>query len=308
VISFRYRDKGTVIHRLNPFSKIAWVVSVFVAALVLDNPLFMLILFLSTLPFVAAAKVWREWASFMKHALYICLAIIVINALVSYNGSHVLAEAPFSLPVMGTPRITVEAIVYGVGMAIRLLAIISAFAVLTLTVNPDDLMLSMIKMKLPYKSVLVMALSTRFVPTLLGDAERISDVQRSRGLELDRGRLPGRVRRSMHVMIPLLSNSLDRTVQISEAMESRAFGSGTKRTYYRDVKVSRVDMLTVLLGLAPCALVIVMAVLGYGNYSYYPTLGGMNLGAAEWAMLPFLALLVSAPALLAFLKRRIDLD
>jgi len=308
VISFRYRDKGTVIHRLNPFSKLAWVVSVFVAALLLSNPLFLLVLFLSTLPLVVAARVWREWTSFMKLALYLCVAIIVINTLVSYSGTHVLAEAPFRLPVMGTPTITLEAILYGVGMSIRLLAIISAFAVLTLTVNPDDMMLSMIKMKLPYKSVLVTALSTRFVPTLIGDAERISDVQRSRGLELDKGRLPQRIKRSMSVIIPLLSNSLDRTVQISEAMESRGFGSGTQRTFYKDVKVSRIDAVTLLFGLAPCALVIAMEVLGYGDYQFYPTLEGMRVGGAEWSTLPVLALLVSSLVPLAFIKGRIDLD
>ena len=308
MISFRYRDKGTVIHRLNPFSKLAWVVSVFVAALLLSNPLFLLVLFLSTLPLVVAARVWREWTSFMKLALYLCVAIIVINTLVSYSGTHVLAEAPFRLPVMGTPTITLEAILYGVGMSIRLLAIISAFAVLTLTVNPDDMMLSMIKMKLPYKSVLVTALSTRFVPTLIGDAERISDVQRSRGLELDKGRLPQRIKRSMSVIIPLLSNSLDRTVQISEAMESRGFGSGTQRTFYKDVKVSRIDAVTLLFGLAPCALVIAMEVLGYGDYQFYPTLEGMRVGGAEWSTLPVLALLVSSLVPLAFIKGRIDLD
>ena len=308
MINLRYREKGTVIHRLNPFCKLAWVVSVFVLALVLDNPLFLFLLFLSTLPLVLTARVWREWTSFMKFAVYICLAIIVINALVSYRGEHVLAVAPFSIPVMGTPTITLEAILFGIAMSIRLLAIISAFAIITLTVNPDDMMLSMIRMKLPYKSVLVTSLSTRFFPTLIDDVERISDVQRTRCLELDKGRLPQRIKRSMSVIIPLLSNSLDRTVQVAEAMESRAFGSGTKRTFYRDIRTSRIDIVTLILALSPCALGILMLISGYGDYQYYPTLGGMNLSGLEWAMLPILALLVSSVVPLAFLKRRVDLD
>ena len=308
MISLRYREKGTVIHRLNPFCKLAWVVSVFVVALVLDNPLFLFLLFLSTLPLVITAKLWREWTSFMKFAIYLCLAIIVINALVSYQGEHVLFEAPFDIPVMGAPIITLEAIFYGIGVSIRLLAIISAFAILTLTINPDDMMLSMIRMKLPYKSVLVTALATRFVPTLIDDVERIADVQRSRGLELDKGRLLRRIKGRMSVIIPLLSNSLDRTVQIAEAMESRAFGSGTKRTLYKDITTSRIDIMILIFGFAPCALGILMLILGYGDYQYYPTLGGMNFSGWEWSMLPILALLVSSVVLLAFLKRRVDLD
>jgi energy-coupling factor transport system permease protein len=170
------------------------------------------------------------------------------------------------------------------------------------------MMLSMIRMKLPYKSVLVTSLSTRFFPTLIDDVERISDVQRTRCLELDKGRLPQRIKRSMSVIIPLLSNSLDRTVQVAEAMESRAFGSGTKRTFYRDIRTSRIDIVTLILALSPCALGILMLISGYGDYQYYPTLGGMNLSGLEWAMLPILALLVSSVVPLAFLKRRVDLD
>lgn len=308
MISFRYREKRTVIHKLNPFCKLAWVASVFVLALVLDNPIFLLLLFLSTLLLVITAKVWREWTSFMKYAVYISLTIVVVNTLVSYQGTHVLAEAPFTIPVMGTPTITLEAIIYGMAMSIRLLAIISAFAILTLTVNPDDLMLAMIKMRLPYKSVLVTALSTRFVPTLISDVERIADVQRSRGLELDKCSLPKRIKRSASVIIPLLSNSLDRTVQIAEAMESRAFGSGTKRTFYKDIKMSRMDIVTLIAGFAPSVLGIVMLILGFGDYQYYPTLGRMDLSGPEWTMLPVLALVVSSVVFLAFLKRGVDLD
>ncbi len=308
MISFAYREKRTVVHRLNPFCKLAWVGSVFALALMLDNPVYLFLLFLSSLPLVTAAKVWREWSSFMKFTLFLCLAIIAVNALVNYNGTHVLAEAPFRIPVMGTPIITLEAIIYGAAMAIRLLAIVSAFAILTLTTHPDDLMLSMIKLKLPYKSVLVTSLSTRFVPTLVRDVERIADVQRSRGLELDKGSLPRRIKARTSVLLPLLSNSLDRTVQVAEAMESRAFGSGSRRTFYKDLKMSGIDVATVILGLSPCAFGIFMLVRGYGDYEYYPTLGEMSLGGPEWATLFVLALLLSSVVPLAFLKKKVDLD
>jgi energy-coupling factor transport system permease protein len=308
VKSFRYREKGTVIHRLNPFCKLAWVASVSVLALILNHPLFLILLLLSTLPVMIAAKVWREWTSFMKLALYLCLAIIVINTLVSYHGSHVLLQAPFRIPVMGTPTISLEAIFYGVAMCLRLLAIISAFAILTLTIHPDDLMLSMIKMRLPYKSVLVTSLSTRFIPTLIDDVERITDVQRSRGLELDKGKLPRRIMSRMSIIIPLLSNSLDRTVQVAEAMESRAFGSGAKRTFYKEIGMSPIDVVSTICGFLPLAFGIFLRFSGFGDYQYYPTLEGINLGGLEWAMFTILMFLLSTVALLAFAKRSLELD
>jgi len=276
VISFRYKDKGTAIHKLNPFCKLGWVTGVFVLALILNNPIYLLLLFLATLPPVIAARVGREWASIIRFVLYLCLAIIVINALVSSHGSHLLWQAPFSVPIIGIPVLTVEALLFGAGMSLRLLAIISAFAILTFTVHPDDLMLAMVKMKLPYKSVLVTSLTTRFIPTLIDDVERISDVQKSRGLELDRGNLVQRIKSRTAIIIPLLTNSLDRTVQVAEAMESRAFGAGAKRTFYHEVKLSKVDVWILIACFLPLALGIFMFCLGQGDYQYYPTLGKLS--------------------------------
>jgi len=308
MLSLRYEDKETPIHRLNPFCKLSWLGSIFILALIFNNPLYLLLLFLSTLPLIIAARVWREWAYLMKFALYLCLAIIAINTLVSSHGSHLLWEAPFGIPLIGAPVITLEAIFFGVGMSLRLLTIISAFAILTFTIHPDDIMLAMIKMKLPYKSVLVTSLSTRFIPTLIDDAERISQVQRSRGLELDRGKLRQRIKNRMAIMIPLLSNCLDRTVQVAEAMESRAFGSGEKRTFYKEIKLSKSDIPTLISGFLPLVLGIFMRWWGQGDYQYYPTLGKISLDGFEYSMLALLMLLLCLMVFLALLKKRIELD
>lgn len=308
MINLRYREKGTPIHSLNPLCKLLWCASILVLALILDHPLFLLLLFLSTLPLVITARAGKEWASFIKLALYLCIAIIVINALLNYNGAHILYQAPFRVPVVGIPTITLEAVVFGVAMCLRLLAIISAFAVITLTVHPDDIMLAMIKLKLPYKSVLITSLSTRFMPTLIDDVERITDVQRSRGLELNGGGLFKRVKNRIHIIMPLLSNSLDRTVQVAEAMESRAFGSGNNRTYYRDIKLSTTDIISLLLALSPLAFGIFVSLSGYAEYQYYPALGAVNLDAEVWSAMAVLTLLSVSVVPLAFIKRRLDID
>ncbi len=308
MLNLRYDDRETPIHKLNPFCKLLWIASIFILTLVFNHPLYLLLLFLSTLPLVIAARAWRKWASFMRFTIYLSLAIVIINTLVSQNGSHILWQAPFSLPAIGSPAITLEAISFGLGMVLRLFTIISAFAILNLTTHPDDIMLAMIKMKLPYKSVLVTSLSTRFIPTLIDDVERITDVQRSRGLELDRGRLPQRIRSRIAIIIPLLSNSLDRTVQLAEAMESRAFGSAKKRTFYKELKVTGLDVPALAFGCLPLALGMLMWRWGYGNYQYYPTLGKIGLGGFECLMLIALVFSLSLVVFWAFWKKRVALD
>lgn len=244
----------------------------------------------------------------MKFFLLLCGLIIVINALVSNQGSHVLCQAPFVIPLVGAPKITLEGLLCGAGNSLRLLTIFSAFTMLMFTIHPDDLMLAMLKAKLPYKSVMVTSLSTRFVPALIDDAQCITDVQKSRGLQLDKGGRIQKAKSYMMIAIPLLSNSLDRAVQVAEAMESRAFGSGKNRTFYKELKMTRFDTIVLVFALLPLALGIGMRCLGQGGYEYYPVLPGISFTQLEAIMLIGLVLSLNMVFILASLKRRIDLD
>jgi len=303
-----YRDKNTVIHALSPLVKLAWGGGLVVLSLIFNHPVYILILFLSIIPLVWLAGVGREWASTLKFTLWLGLSIIVINALLSYHGDHVLLAAPFRLPVVGQPVITLEAIAFGAVMALKLAVIISVFTLINLTVHPDDIMAVLLKMRLPYKSVLVTSLSTRFVPCLVEDMGRISDGYRTRGVQLDAGGWFKKLRNRGKITLALLANSLDRAVQVAEAMEARAFGSGKKRVFYKDISISRMDAVTLGVGILPLAAGIAVRVLGFGDYQYYPNLTSIGFGGWGWLMPAVMILLLAAIMPLAFLKRRIEFD
>jgi energy-coupling factor transport system permease protein len=301
-----YRDRDSVIHRLSPLVKLAWGGGLVVLSLIFSHPVYILILFISIIPLVRLAGVGREWASTLKFTLWLGLSIIVINALFSYHGDHVLLAAPFRLPAIGQPVITLEAIAFGAVMALKLAVIISVFSLINLTVHPDDIMAVLLKMKLPYKSVLVTSLSTRFVPCLVEDIGRISDGYRTRGVQLDAGGWLKKVKNRAKITTALLANSLDRSVQVAEAMEARAFGNGKKRVFYKEINISKIDAAALGVGLLPLAAGITIRVMGYGDYQYYPNLSA--IGSGGWLMPVIMLLLLAAIMPLAWLKRRIEFD
>ena len=284
-VTLSYRPTGSAVHRLHPFVMLSWLAALLVMALVVDHPFWLLTAFLTTVPVARAARVLTQWRAVMRFMLWMAAAIVVINVLVSNQGSHVLLEAGFQLPLLGTPRLTVEALAFGGAMAVRLAAIISAFTLVNLCVHPDDLTRAAIKLRLPYRSVLVTSLSIRFVPVLMQDARTIADVQQSRGLSFDSGGIVQRIRNRGALILPLLSNSLDRAVQVAEAMESRAYGASVRRTFYRDLPpVWRDVALTVVL-LAGIVLLLASRVAGLGGYEYYPSLGDLSMTSSEWVAL-----------------------
>ena len=303
-----YKDKGTLVHKLNPFCKLAWFAAVVILALIFFHPLHLMMLFLCTLAVILGARVWREWTSLLAFFVVFSLALVFINAIVANEGDHVLWDTSIKLPALGVMVITLEGIVYTLLMSLRLLVIISAFAIITFALHPDDLLMSLLRFRLPYKSVLVTTMATRFTPALLKDVATITDVQRSRGLELDKGNLMQRVRHYVAVIVPLLSNSLDRTVQVAEAMESRAFGSGSGRTFYKRITLSRIDYLTLAITLATLGFGIFLRCVGQGTYDPYQSLSDLSLTVFDWSMLLILTILLLMLLPLSRLKARIDLD
>ena len=90
--------------------------------------------------------------------------------------------------------------------------------------------------RLPSDFVMIFVIAIRFVPVLMLDALQIMDAQRSRGLEFDKGNFVKRLRNSIPIIVPLIAVALNRSLDLAEAMDSRAYGA-TKRptSLYRPV-------------------------------------------------------------------------
>lgn len=306
-MKFTYRDKKTAVHRLHPVCKLIWVFGVLIGSIIINDPFLLLLLFLSTLPFVIVGKITKEWGSFVKLALWLSLFIILINTLASQHGTNILFSIA-EIPLIGTINITLESLIFGMGMSIRLLATISAFAILTLTINPDDLLQSILLLKIPYKTVLTTAIATRFIPCLLSDLDTLQDSLQTRGYKMNEKHFVSRIKKRAVLIPPLLSNSLDRSIQSAEAMESRGFGSNGKKTFYKTFQTTITDYFFIILPLLTLVFFLIMWILNIGTYEYYPNLKPIEITAAYIVTGAFLVFLVVAPAAFSPLKKVIDLD
>jgi len=67
------------------------------------------------------------------------------------------------------------------------------------------------------------------------------DAQKARGLELEKGNFLKRIRNYVPVLIPLIVSAIRRSLELAEAMESRAWGATKKRTNLYALKLHRGD-------------------------------------------------------------------
>jgi energy-coupling factor transport system permease protein len=142
------------------------------------------------------------------------LAVVLLTPFVETIGSHPIWTGP-TVPVLGQLDVTHEELHNGLFQGLRLTAVALAFAAYALLLDHDRLVQAA---GFARRSVLAVALATRLVPTLERDASGLVESLRGRGIEVSGVR--GRAR----LLTPLLAGSLERAVNLAEAMEARGYG------------------------------------------------------------------------------------
>jgi energy-coupling factor transporter transmembrane protein EcfT len=201
------------------------------------------------------------------------LAVFVVTPFVSQIGYHVLWSGP-TIPVFGTLDVTREELRIGLFQGLRLTAVALAFAAYALLLDHDRLVQAA---GFARRSVLAVALATRLVPTLERDASGLSEALRGRGVEVTG------VRGRATLLAPLLAGSLERALNLAEAMEARGYGGAT-RTRTPQPGLNGPERLLTAIGIVTCA--VVAAAIPLDDYSYYDLLGNpfTTVGLATTAL------------------------
>jgi len=157
----------------------------------------------------------------LRIAIFSGLVIALLNPFVAVEGDHVLISGP-QLWLIDL-EVTSEEILYGAVAGARLATAILATAAFLSLADPDRTLA--LASRIAPRSALTVALSARLAPTLRRDASGLNEALRLRGSGPARGRRQA-LRRGTALIEPLVASSLDRGIDISEAMVARGYGAG----------------------------------------------------------------------------------
>jgi energy-coupling factor transport system permease protein len=229
---------------MRPVPAAALLASLAVVALAAERPIVVAAIAAGLLVMCLRAPRARR-VVYLAGTLVSSLSVFVLSPFVSHEGSYVIWEGP-SVPVLGIIDVTSEELTSGGTQALRLAAVGLAFAAYVLLLDLDGLLHSA---GFARRSVLAVGLATRLVPTLERDAAGFVEALRGRGVEVNGIR--GRAR----LLSPLVAGSLERSLNLAEAMEARGFGR-PGRTRAPSPEWSGLDRL----GLATAVLVALAAI------------------------------------------------
>ena len=240
----------SVIHRLDPRTKIIlatlFIVSVFVA----NNPVSFLFLTVFTVIMILLSKIsLKVIIKGVKPIIFIVIFTALINIFLTKGEGAPL----FSFWVI---EIYTEGIARALMMAFRvILPIVGTSILLTYTTSPISLtdglesLLSPLKVvKVPVHTfAMMMSIALRFIPTLVEETEKIMNAQKSRGADFTSGSLVQRGKALIPILVPLFVSSFKRAEELATAMECRCYRGDNNRTKLVKLEYKGIDVVFMIL-------------------------------------------------------------
>lgn len=272
-----------------PAALATWVLAGLVMALASDQPAVRATVILAAWVLLARRLVPGRRLRPLAIGVSILVALTVaVNGLLSHTGATVIVGLPRWLPLLGG-RITLEAFVFGAGIAAGLAAAVSVSAALSLVIEPSDLVDGLPPWLARTGAAVGAALN--LVPAIASRFVSVRDTQRLRGWR------PSGPRGLVDLVAPVLLGAMDTSLQLAEAMEARAFASGTRVGTY-GTRRSAANLAVALGSAVALGAFVALRVAGAsGTWYPYPVLAMPALGPATLgppALLVLVALLVPA--------------
>lgn len=204
---------------------------------------------------IAVIAVWIFTRKFIKYRLLYLLVVMVTVI-------TIFVRVPLG-PEIGTGSIQVydQSLETGFFIMMRLIIIVTLSTILTLSTKPTDLNLGLESVLKPLKIVrvnteemaMIIAISLRYIPTLLDEANKIMLAQASRGVDFSEGKIKDKVMQIISLLVPMFIISFKRSDELANAMEARSFVPGEVRTRLHQLAWHNVD--TIAMVISGCALV-----------------------------------------------------
>jgi energy-coupling factor transport system permease protein len=253
----QYVPGQSFVHRVDPRSKLLFVILFATLVFLANNPVSYAILIGFTMCSLWLSRISVTYILKSLQPVWLLILFTVVLHLFVTKGGAVYVN-------WGWLTIEEEGIRQAVYMSIRLALLVMISSLLTLTTSPIDLTEGMERLLGPARKIgvpvheiaLMLSIALRFIPTLLEETDKIMKAQMARGADFHSGNLIRRAKNWIPIVIPLFIGAFRRAEELALAMEARGYRGGTGRTRLRKLTFTWRDAclalaalgLTVLIG------------------------------------------------------------
>ena len=259
----QYFPGQSVIHRLDPRTKLTMLV-VYIVALFLAGSWVsyaLMFLFLCSVIWISAIPL-KSILRGMKPLVVILIFTGVLNLFFTQDGKVLVKFWIITITTGGLSR--------AVMMMSRILMLITGTFLLTYTTSPialtdglESLMNPLKKIGVPVHELsMMMCIALRFIPTLIEETDKIMCAQKARGADFETGSLMERAKALIPILVPLFISAFRRADELATAMECRCYQGGEGRTKMKLLRYHLEDFLAYGVGTVLLAVIIVLKSVG----------------------------------------------
>ena len=192
---------------------------------------------------------------------------IIITSIISYNTN--VEKAPQIIFYLKGLTITVNSITFGLAIGFRMLCFLLYSLLFVATTDPTDFILSLIiQLRLSPKIGFGTLAGYRFIPLLSTEYQSILDAHKIRGVK-EKGGTIAKIKRFKRYAVPLMVSAIRKAQRVAIAMDSKCFYVYPKRTYLRDVRIRKIDIIYAILFIALyITIFIILAKFSILNWGY----------------------------------------
>ena len=138
---------------------------------------------------------------------------------------------------------------------LRVVIIVLISSLLTFSTSSTDLNNGLESVMKPLKVIkfpvsemaMMLSITLRFIPTLLDETNKIMKSQASRGVDFKESKLKDKVTQIVSLLVPMFVISFQRAEDLANAMESRGYVIGAKRTKLDEMKIRFLDCMALFI-------------------------------------------------------------
>jgi len=240
----QYIPGRSLLHRMDPRSKIIMMTVMVACLFMIKSAWGYAAIAMILMAGIVSSKVGLR---FIMRSMRSLLVIMIFTFIL-----HVFMTDGTSIFKLGPLNATYEGASQGALMVSRLILLVVATSLVTLTTSPLTLTDGLEKLMKPLSVVgfpahelaMMMTIALRFIPTLVEETEKIMKAQMARGADFNSGNLVKRAKAMLPVLIPLFVSAFRRADDLALAMEARCYRGGRGRTRLKQLAFSRYDLLS----------------------------------------------------------------
>jgi energy-coupling factor transport system permease protein len=232
--SLSYMEGSSVLHRLYPLVKLAWVFLVAMGLFIFKTPvpgavMLVVVLFLA----LGVAKVPLKKVLGSSKYIFGLGLILMFFHFFANPGEAVFRMGPLTVTDVGLRE--------GPIFFFRLSVVVLSSFVLIWTTDIRDLMVSLTQAGVPYRFAFAVFLALRFLPLAQREVDAVRSAHAIRGQTM-RSNMLHRFKLWQRYVFTVLVNGLRKAEITSTALECRGFGAFPDRTYVKTVSFQRGDL------------------------------------------------------------------